>query len=193
MVNQEHSEMEILIKDYSKIFEQHADLEKRVKKYRMDLNAKSKLNEKIDSDLKALQNVGQLIGEILKKVSDEHYIVKLSSGPHYIVGCKERIPRSKLKIGARVALEISTLTIMSVLPREVDPTIYHMLNEDPGLVNYTDIGGLDKQIRDVRETVELPLTSPGLFKRVGIKAPKVLSDFIHSAFKLRLLFYVIFN
>ena len=48
-----------------------------------------------------------------------------------------------------------------------------MLHEDPGKITYSDIGGLNEQIREVRETIELPLTNPGLFERVGIKAPKV--------------------
>merc|ERR1712159_364609 len=61
---------------------------------------------------------------------------------------------------------------MRVLPREVDPSVYNMLNEDPGKVTWASIGGLMKQILELRETIELPLTSPELFLRVGIKPPK---------------------
>ena len=46
------------------------------------------------------------------------------------------------------------------------------MTEDPGEVPYTSIGGLTNQIRDLRETIELPLTNPELFKRIGIKPPK---------------------
>ena len=41
-----------------------------------------------------------------------------------------------------------------------------------GAVSFSSIGGLNDQIRDLREVIELPLTNPELFKRVGIKAPK---------------------
>jgi AAA+ superfamily predicted ATPase len=34
------------------------------------------------------------------------------------------------------------------------------------------IGGLNEQIRELREVIELPLTNPELFNRVGIKPPK---------------------
>merc|ERR1712166_1218952 len=61
---------------------------------------------------------------------------------------------------------------MSILPREVDPTVHNMQAEDPGQVAYGDVGGLTSQIRDLRETIELPLTNPELFGRVGIKPPK---------------------
>lgn len=47
-------------------------------------------------------------------------IVKASSGPRYVVGCRSKIDKSKLNSGARVALDMTTLTIMRALPREVD-------------------------------------------------------------------------
>ena len=61
---------------------------------------------------------------------------------------------------------------MRALPREVDPTIYSMASEDPGKVPYSAVGGLSEQIRELREVIELPLTNPELFARVGIKPPK---------------------
>lgn len=75
-------------------------------------------------------------------------------------------------VGTRVAIDASTLTIMAVLPREVDPSVFHMQAEDPGNVSYNDVGGLHEQLREIREVIELPLTNPELFRRVGIKAPK---------------------
>jgi proteasome regulatory subunit len=39
-------------------------------------------------------------------------------------------------------------------------------------VRYEDIGGLDKQIQEIREVVELPLKHPELFEKVGIEPPK---------------------
>lgn len=89
-----------------------------------------------------------------------------------MVGCRSKVNRAKLIPGARIALDMTTFTIMRVLPREVDPAVYHMLNEDPGEISYNDIGGLSEQIRELREVIELPLINPDLFTRVGIKPPK---------------------
>jgi len=72
----------------------------------------------------------------------------------------------------RVALDMTTLTIMRTLPREVDPLVYNMSLEDPGEVSFAGIGGLNEQIRELREVIELPLKNPELFLRVGIKPPK---------------------
>lgn len=99
-------------------------------------------------------------------------MVKAASGPRYVVGVRPKISKDKLKPGTRVTLDMTTYTIMSILPREVDPTVHNMSAEDPGAVMYSDVGGLTSQIRDLRETIELPLSNPELFGRVGIKPPK---------------------
>jgi len=119
-----------------------------------------------------LQSVGQIIGEVLKQLDEERFIVKASSGPRYVVGSRSRVDKSKLVAGTRVALDMTTLTIMRALPREVDPVVFHMLAEDPGNISYSAVGGLNEQIRELREVIELPLTNPELFLRVGIKPPK---------------------
>jgi len=89
-----------------------------------------------------------------------------------VVTCKVNLPKHKLVSGTRVTLDMTTLTIMRRLPREVDPLVFNMQAEDPGAVKYSDVGGLNEQIRQMREVIELPLTNPELFKRVGIKTPK---------------------
>ena len=86
--------------------------------------------------------------------------------------CAPQLDKSKLVTGTRVTLDMTTYTVMRALPREVDPTVYEMLHEDPGNVSFSSVGGLNEQIRELREVIELPLTNPELFKRVGIKPPK---------------------
>ena len=104
--------------------------------------------------------------------TDKTVIVKASSGPRYVVGVRAKVDRAKLTPGTRVALDMTTLTIMRYLPREVDPVVFNMLSEDPGKVDYASIGGLGEQVRSIRESIELPLMNPELFVRVGIKPPK---------------------
>merc|ERR1712147_572864 len=128
--------------------------------------------DKSENDLKALQSVGQIVGEVLRQLTEEKFIVKATNGPRYVVGCRRQVDKAQLKPGTRVALDMTTLTIMRYLPREVDPLVYNMSHEDPGDVNYTSIGGLGEQIRELREVIELPLLNPELFQRVGISPPK---------------------
>jgi ATP-dependent 26S proteasome regulatory subunit len=72
---------------------------------------------------------------------------------------------------------MTTYTIMRILPREVDPLVFNMIetNEDSkkdDKIKFSEIGGLNEQIRQLREVIELPLINPDLFIRVGIKPPK---------------------
>jgi 26S proteasome regulatory subunit T4 len=82
--------------------------------------------DKSENDIKALQSVGQIIAEVLKQLDSERFIVKASSGPRYVVGVRSRLPKEKLVKSVRVSLDMTTLTIMRILPREVDPLVYNM-------------------------------------------------------------------
>lgn len=87
--------------------------------------------------------MGYVVGETLKEINPEKYIVKSSAGPRYVVGVKNNINRKKLVVGSRVALDNNTMTIVKILPREIDPLVYTMLTEEPGSVHFGDIGGLN--------------------------------------------------
>jgi len=76
----------------------------------------------------------------------------------------------KLTLGTRVAVN-NSLAVVKILEKPADVRArVHGGIEAPG-VSYEDIGGLEDQIREVVETVELPLTEPELFASVGIEAP----------------------
>lgn len=132
-------------------------------------NAKelNKQYDKSENDLKALQSVGQIVGEVLKQLTEEKFIVKATNGPRYVVGCRRQLDKSKLKPGTRVALDMTTLTVMRYLPREVDPLVYNMSVEDPGEVSYNQIGGLGEQIRELREVSQMNLKIDIYFKKIS--------------------------
>ncbi|CAG8605321.1 17260_t:CDS:2 [Gigaspora margarita] len=139
------------LQDYRKKLLEHREFEAKLKEIRLELRDLEKVYDKTEEDIKALQSVGQIIGEVLKQLDEERFIVKASSGPRYVVGCRNKVNKEKLKQGTRVALDMTTLTIMRMLPREVDPLVYNMSLEDPGKVNFAGIGGLSEQIRELRE------------------------------------------
>ncbi|KAI5969671.1 RPT4 [Candida margitis] len=151
---------------------EHRKWDARLKDLRLGIRDLDKDYDKTENDIKALQSVGQIIGEVLKQLDEERFIVKASSGPRYIVGCRNTIKKSNLKNGVRVSLDMTTLTIMRILPREVDPLVYNMTTFEPGEISFNGIGGLTEQVRELREVIELPLKNPELFTRVGIKPPK---------------------
>ncbi|RMD44204.1 hypothetical protein DV735_g894, partial [Chaetothyriales sp. CBS 134920] len=100
--------------------------EAKLKDLRMGIKGLQKEFETTEENIKALQSVGQIIGEVLKQLDEERF----------------------------------------------DPLVYNMSLEDPGQISFAGIGGLNDQIRELREVIELPLKNPELFMRVGIKPPK---------------------
>ncbi|EPY49983.1 19S proteasome regulatory subunit Rpt4 [Schizosaccharomyces cryophilus OY26] len=166
------SEREVALEKYKAALLQHREFDAKLKDLRFGIRDLVKKYDKTEDDIKSLQSVGQIIGEVLKQLDPERFIVKASSGPRYVVGCRNNVDQSKLIQGVRVSLDMTTLTIMRILPREVDPLVYNMSVEDPGDVSFAGVGGLNEQIRELREVIELPLKNPELFLRVGIKPPK---------------------
>ncbi len=100
-------------------------------------------------------------------------IVKSSTGPSFVVNASRKVKNEKLAPGMRVALNQRTFAIMEVLPTKLDPFVKGMevIDSIPD-ISYADVGGLEDQLREVRETVELPLKKPELFERIGIEPPK---------------------
>jgi len=148
------------------------ELSAELKKLRQVIADKQKKIQRQEQLMKNVESVGQNIGEVLKQLDEDRFLIKAASGPRYVVGCRSGINKKKMKSGDRVALDMATMSIMRKLPREIDPRVFNMLADEPDSVSYKNIGGLAEQIRELREVIELPLTNPELFVRVGIKAPK---------------------
>ena len=166
------TERSALIAQYQQKRDQLLTLEATMQQLQSDVEKLYEEREETERQNNSLQSVGQIVGEVLRKIDDDKYIVKTIGGNRYLVGVRARLNHSLLTTGRRVALDIATHTIMHALPREVDPSVYHMSAEDPGTIKYSDIGGLGDQLNEIREIIELPIVNPGIFKRVGIPAPK---------------------
>lgn len=164
-------ERETSIKNYKEKLNEHVSQEAKLKSLRFEIRDLTKEYNSTENDLKALQSVGQIIGEVLKQLDEGRYIVKALSGPRYIVGCRNTI-KDGIKNRVRVALDLTTLTIMRILPREIDPLVYNMTTFNASDTSFMNIGGLSEQIRELREVIDLPLKNPKLFERIGIKSPK---------------------
>ncbi len=146
-------------------------------------STKSKIERELLSSQRDLANLRQeldrlrqppLISATLTDVlEDKRAVVKSSSGPSFIVNVARKVDFDILKVNDRVALNQRTFSIMERLPTVVDPLVQVMeICERPSEYTYADIGGLEEQLQEVRETVELPLTKPELFIKVGVLPPK---------------------
>ncbi|WP_158853892.1 proteasome-activating nucleotidase [Halorhabdus sp. CUG00001] len=78
--------------------------------------------------------------------------------------------REEIEPDERVAVN-NSLSIVKTLDDETDVRARVMQVDQSPQVTYQDIGGLDDQVSEVRETVEMPLKNPGMFDEVGIDPP----------------------
>lgn len=69
----------------------------------------------------------------------------------------------------------------------------HLQDEEESLneVGYDDIGGVRKQLAQIKEMVELPLRHPALFKAIGVKVRHLLDFFSYSNMEQNLTFFII--
>jgi proteasome regulatory subunit len=124
------------------------------------------------AELERIRTPPLMAATVLDVLGDGRVVVKSSAGPSFVVSASHFIEPRDLKPGTRVALNQRTYSIVEVLPARKDPLVLGMEIEEIPDVTYADVGGLRDQIREIRETVELPLLKPELFRKVGIDPPK---------------------
>ena len=64
------------------------------------------------------------------------------------------------------------MSIVGILNDDADPLVSVMKVDKAPLESYADVGGLESQIQEIKEAVELPLTQPELYEEIGIRPPK---------------------
>jgi len=126
---------------------------------------------KLRSELERLRAGPLIVGTISDILDESKVVVRSSTGPRFVVNVSQFI-EDELKPGMRVTLNQQTFAVMSILPSPRDPAVFGMAVEEAPDVTFEQIGGLDEQIAEIRETVELPLKRPDLFEKVGIEPPK---------------------
>jgi proteasome regulatory subunit len=127
---------------------------------------------KLKSESEQLRSPPLIIGTITDVVDASRVIVRSSAGPRFLVRSSPSIATEELKPGVRCTLNQQSLAIVELLPTSFDAQVYGMELVDSPQETYADIGGLDAQINEIKEAVELPLKRPELFLRIGIEPPK---------------------
>lgn len=112
------------------------------------------------------------VGTLEEMIDDDHAIVSSTTGPEYYVSIMSFVDKDLLEPGASVLLHHKSVSIVGVLSDDADPAVSVMKLDKAPTESYADIGGLEQQIQEVRESVELPLLHPELYEEMGIKPPK---------------------
>jgi proteasome regulatory subunit len=128
--------------------------------------------DRLDENVNLLKMPPLIIGHIQDILDHERAIVRSSNGTVFQVSLNQRLDPELLKPGTRVALNQDSLSVIEVLHEAWDPMVSGAEMVEKPTITYADVAGLDEQVESVREAIELPLTKPELFEKVGIVPPK---------------------
>lgn len=125
--------------------------------------------QEYQKQIEQLKNPPLFICSVVEVLGDMALLRQHGSNQEVVTKIPDEI-MPEMETGARVAVT-GNLAIVKVLSRSVDARARVMeLIEAPD-VDYNMIGGLRRQIEEVIETLELPLTNPELFAEVGVEPP----------------------
>mmetsp|Transcript_38927 Transcript_38927/g.98557 ORF Transcript_38927/g.98557 Transcript_38927/m.98557 type:complete len:428 (+) Transcript_38927:349-1632(+) len=82
------------------------------------------------------------------------------------------VDAESLKPGDLVGVNKDSYLILDTLPAEYDSRVKAMEVDEKPTEDYSDIGGLDKQIQELVEAIVLPVTHKDKFLALGVKPPK---------------------
>ncbi|ORY96200.1 26S protease regulatory subunit 8 [Syncephalastrum racemosum] len=150
------------------INEKSQDL-RRLEAQRNALNAKVRL---LKEELQLLQEPGSYVGEVVKVMGKKKVLVKVHPEGKYVVDIGSDVDISQLAPTVRVALRNDSYQLHKILPNKVDPLVSLMMVEKVPDSTYDLVGGLDQQIKEIKEVIELPVKHPELFESLGIAQPK---------------------
>ncbi len=123
--------------------------------------------QEYQKQIEQLKKPPLFICSVIELLGDTALLRQHGSNQEIITNIPDEI---RIEAGARVAVT-SNLAIVKVLSKSADVRARVMeLIEAPD-VDYNMIGGLGRQIEEVIETLELPLTNPELFREVGVEPP----------------------
>jgi len=129
-------------------------------------------NEEERAKVEEIRGSPMAIGSLEEIVDDRHAIVSSSVGPEYYVSIMSFVDKTQLEPGCSILMHNKALSVVGILADDTDPLVNVMKVEKAPLESYADIGGLEKQIQEIKEAVELPLTHPELYSDIGINPPK---------------------
>ncbi|KAJ1486551.1 proteasome 26S subunit, ATPase, 5, isoform CRA_b [Baffinella frigidus] len=142
---------------------------RRLEAQRNELNGKVRM---LREELQLLQEPGSYVGEVVKAMGKNKVLVKVNPEGKYVVDLDKNIDVGDIKPNLRVALRNDSYVLHKILPSKVDPLVSLMRVEKVPDSTYDMLGGLDRQVKEIKEVIELPIKHPEIFESLGISQPK---------------------
>ena len=161
----------------AKVEELEQRLVSRLERVRGLRRERDRLNRKVrelKEEMQLMHSQASLVAEVVKPMDASAVLVKVQPEGKLLVGLEKGAALSvaDLKPGVRVALRPGSNVIHRALPNKVDPLVALMMVEKVPDASYEMVGGLDKQLKEMKEVIELPVKFPELFAQLGMAEPK---------------------
>ncbi|MBI4440264.1 AAA family ATPase [Candidatus Woesearchaeota archaeon] len=125
--------------------------------------------EKMKAELDKFKQPPLMVCEVYEAYGD-NALIKIPNGNQFSVNVSAECP--KLRPGEMVLAEQKNLTIIRKIPSVKVFNVDKFVIIEKPTVTWADVGGLEHQVREIKEVIELPLLKPELFVKVGIEPPK---------------------
>jgi len=123
----------------------------------------------LKTELRKHSSTPLLICEI-KEIIEDKAVLMLKNGNEFLVEVSAKV--GDIKSGDMVLVNQKNLVIVDKISTSKKFNVEKFVIIDKPIVGWKDIGGLKKEIQEIKEVIELPLKKPELFRKIGIKPPK---------------------
>uniref|UniRef100_A0A2R9BJI0 26S proteasome regulatory subunit 4 n=1 Tax=Pan paniscus TaxID=9597 RepID=A0A2R9BJI0_PANPA len=145
----------------------HTQCQLKLLKNQEQMKPLEEKQEEKRSKVDDLRGTPMSVGILEEIIDDNHAIVSTSVGSEHYVSILSFVDKDLLEPGCSVRLNHKVHTMIGVLMDDMDPLVTVMKVEKAPQETYADTGGLDNQIREIKESVELPLTHPEYYEEMG--------------------------
>ncbi len=153
-----------------------SDLDKVIYNYGVDISTYEEENKLLKQtiqqmrvELERLKSPALMVCEVKERVDDKA-IIKIPNGNEFLVNISSSC--EKLSAGDSVLVEQKNLNVIKKIQTSKKFNVEQFVIIDHPSIKWGEVGGLDEQVNEIKEVVELPLTKPELFEKVGITPPK---------------------
>ncbi len=164
-------ELEELQKSKKRAIRRAIKLEVALHNARSDLEKYKKRYRKVKKEMSRMKASSSPVATIEKVLHDERerVVIRLTNGQMYVA---KGDPDLDLKEGDYVSLYRREMSILEKIPQLIDKEIEKMKLMEIPEENYEDVGGLDDELREVKEVVETSILDPEAFELFNIPTPK---------------------
>ncbi len=147
------------------------ELEATVLEQKLRVDELAKENTQLRRENNQLKKIPLFVAVVVDILNNgEVYLRQQGNNQEYLTHANEDL-LPLLKPGAKVAVN-NALSIVKLIGNIYDARVRVMELEEFPTISYKDVGGLENEIKEIRESVEYPLTKPEIFRRIGVEPPK---------------------